>query len=245
MGESGARRLLSRAVVALLAIVLVAGCAEIKSRLPSRPPARSKPPATAPAKPKPAPAKPETKPGPVAPVEVAGAFPVFTAATAEREKARLRAQLAKSGADAVAPADVGYYLDILQGRLRQSAGSRATVARRGSRIALDLSRSVRFAPGAQALGPGTREALAPLARLLGDYRQVQVTVRVSPVDAAANNDPALATRRALALAQHLNDAGVAGRRLVVVHAGAGSPRVELLLDPVVRTGAAPAPKGRR
>jgi outer membrane protein OmpA-like peptidoglycan-associated protein len=204
------------------ALSLLAGCAEIKSRLPQRGAAKPRPPATTVSKPRPAP-----KPAPV--VAPAPAFVILDPAHLERDRARVRQSLAS--AEALPAADVGYTLDVLQGRLRQLAGGRASVMRRGQRLAVDLSRAVTFAPGKPQ--PAAGALLAPLGKLLGDYRQVLVTVRVDPA-----GDARLGLARAMALAQALADAGVAKRRIVVVGTtGArqpAGPRIELLLDPVVR-----------
>ena len=229
--------------LALATLALLAGCAEIKSRLPHRTPPARPAPATVPAKPKPpVPAKPEPA--------TAGGFLLLAPATAERDRIRVRQALAAADREALAPDDVGYFLDVLQGRLRQVAGARVPVARRGNRLVLDLSRAVGFEPAGPKLGPGADETTAPLGRLLAEYRQLLVTVRVSPVDAAAGDDPALAQRRAVALAQRFADAGVAKKRVLVVGTANGRlppgadarVRVEVQLEPLAR--AATAPKSR-
>jgi outer membrane protein OmpA-like peptidoglycan-associated protein len=163
----------------------------------------------------------------------------------ERDRARVRQMLARNDADALPAADVGYTLDVLQGRLRQLAGTRSTVARRGQRLVLDLSRTVAFEPAKAQPGPKAGAMLAPLGKLLADYPQVLVTIRVDPADAASGNDPKLALSRAVAVAQALADAGVRKQRIVVVgttgaRVGAG-PRVEVQLDPVVRVAAVRRP----
>jgi hypothetical protein len=223
-----------RLLVAVALLALLAGCAQVRSRLPQRTPPPARPPATVPAKPRPAPAGD-------APARTSG-FAVVPPAQLERERTRLRQALAADDSAALAPREAGYYLDVLQGRLRQVAGRRSRVSRQGNRLVLDLSRGVGFAPGAASLGPGGAEVVGPLGRLFAEYGRVVVTVRVSPVDAASNNSPQLALSRALMLAQHFADAGVAKRRLVVVAPGAGATpggaRVVVEVDPVVRRAAA-------
>jgi hypothetical protein len=215
-------------VVALLgALALLAGCAQIKSHLPQR--GASKPPprttTTPAAKPRPAP-----KPAPVAPAPApVFAFAILDPAHLERDRTRALRLLAAG--EALPAAEVGYLLDVLQGRLRQLAGIQASVTRRGQGLRVDLSRAVTFVPGKAQ--PGAGALLAPLGKLLGDYRQVLVTVRVDPA-----GDAPLGLARGMALAQALADAGVPKKRIVVVgttgaHRAAG-PRVELQLDPIVR-----------
>ncbi len=229
-----------RAVGVAAALALLAGCAQIKARLPQRA-SKSPPPTTSQPRPvpRPAPRPPEVAPAP------APAYTVLDPRSVERDRARVLQALAQGDGDAMAASDVGYTLDVLQGRLRQVAGSRATVTRRGQRIAVDLSRAIAFAPAKPQPGPGADAVLGPLGKLLADYGQVLVTVRVDPADAAADSDPRLAQARALALAQAFADAGVAKRRIVVVGTTgarkADGPRIEVQLDPIVRAKAVRPP----
>jgi outer membrane protein OmpA-like peptidoglycan-associated protein len=227
----GAFAAASRVGAVLGMIVLLAGCTAIKSRLPQRsPPDKPRPVVVTPAKPKPVP-----KPAPVA--EPAHGFQVLASASAERDRARIRAALGKADADALAAADVGYYLDVLLGRLRQGVGARGRVVRRGDALVLDLSSPVRFVPGGAQLGPGSDTSLAPLARLLGEYEHLLVAVRVRP-DGATAEDASLAQQRAVTLAKALAAAGIERKRIVVFGTApgraAGGARVEVLLEPVVR-----------
>jgi outer membrane protein OmpA-like peptidoglycan-associated protein len=221
------------------AFALLAACAQVKSHLPPRG-EKPRPVATAPAKPRPPPTTPATPA-----TTTASGFVVLDPAHLERDRGRVRQALAAADRDALAAADVGYYLDVLQGRLRQLAGTRAAVARRGQHLSLDLSRAVAFEPGGPRPGPAADAMLAPLGKLLAEYRQVLATVRVGVADAASGNDPRVAQARAVEIAKALADAGVAKPRIVVVgttgaRAGAG-PRVEVQLDPVVRAAAVRAP----
>jgi hypothetical protein len=100
-------------------------------------------------------------------------------------------------------------------------------------------------PAGPPRGRGAGATLAPLGKLLAEYRQVLATVRVGVADAASGNDPRVAQARAVEVARALADAGIAKSRIVVVgttgvRAGAG-PRVELQLDPVVRAAPVRAP----
>ncbi len=196
-------------------------------------PARTPPPATPTPRPPPAVV-------PVTPVaEPAPAFVVLAPASYEQEKRRIRQTLGKNDREALAASEVGYYLDVLQGRLRQVAGRNVVVTRKGERLVLDLSRQVSFEPTGSQLGPGTRESMAALNKVLVEYRNVLVSVRVSPVDAASLSNPRLAEQRALSLARQFADAGVANKRIVVAGVPAkpgraSATRVELQLEPIVR-----------
>jgi hypothetical protein len=210
----------ARAAALLGVLALLAGCAQVKSHLPQRGVAKPRPPATAPAgKPRPAP-----KPAP--------AFVILDPVHLGRDRARVLRSLA--AADAVPAADVGYLLDVLQGRLRQLTGAQASVSRRGQGLTVDLSRAITFVPGKAQ--PNAGALLAPLGKLLGDYRHVLVTVRVDPA-----GDASLGLARAMALAQALADAGVAKKRIVDVGTTgarkAAGPRVEIQLDPILRASA--------
>jgi len=216
--------------VALAMLAALAGCATIKEHLPRRSPPEK--PRTTVVTPAP---KPVARPTP--PAEPASEFLVIAPGTYDRDRAVVRQALAKSHAgDALAAADVGYYLDILQGRLRQVVGSQGRVTRRGKGLALDLSSSVRFVPGEAPLGPGSAASLAPLAKLLGDYRSLLVAVRVN-ADTGTSDGARLARQRAVSLARALAGAGIDRRRIVVfgtTPGRQGGARVEVLLEPIVR-----------
>ena len=191
-------------------------------------------PAPVPTKPAPVVAAPAPEPEP--------AFAVLDPGSYEQDRSRIKQTLAKNERDALPAADVGYYLDVLQGRLRQIVGKDVSVMRQGNRIALDLSRRVGFEPAGPQLGPGTPEFLAPLCKVLVEYRMVLVSIRVSPLDDASIANPRLADQRALALARQLADAGVANKRIVIAGTGGRSSstarfRVELQLDPIIRAAA--------
>jgi len=165
----------------------------------------------------------------------------------EQEKNRLMQELASNSRDSLAPSDVGYYIDVLNGRLKQVLGKNALVTRRGERIALDLPERAGFESASAQISQSARDTLAPVAKALVEYRMTLISVRVGNdgSNAPASN-PRLVEQRALAVAHYLADAGVASKRILVVgsgqnHAPAAATgmknpsQIQLQIEPVVRT----------
>lgn len=159
----------------------------------------------------------------------------------EKEKSRIKATLAGNERDSLAPSEVGYYMDVLQGRLKQSAVTGMTIARQRDSIAVSAVVRDGFDPAGTQLTPGLRDILAPLAKTLLEYRKTVASLRVAP---AGVND-----QRASAVARYLISNGIAGKRIVIAGAGRtptaagaaeGIVRVEVRIEPVVR-----APAGHR
>lgn len=150
-------------------------------------------------------------------------------ATAKPDKPR--------GSDALAPGEVSYYLDVLQGRLQQSVDPGVIVSRTGSGIALDFSRRVGFAAAGAHPDDADRALLAPLSKVLAEYRMTRVWVRVS-ADGDASAASALAQQRASAIARVLEESGIAAARIrasaAAVMARDGDAHVEVELEPIVR-----------
>lgn len=212
-------------VFALAALCALAACAKLRTHAP--PAAAATPPA----------AQPAVKSSGSATAQRAT---VLDPHAEEQDKDRIKLALAKSSHDALSPAQVGYYMDVLHGRLKQVAG--VAVDRQDERIILDLS--LRFEAGGAKLDASMHEILAQLANVLVEYRMTLVSVHM---DAGVIDDPAaspaLMGRRAQALAHYLAAAGVAGKRIVI----AGSPsqrslpgdggedraHVELQIEPIV------------
>lgn len=141
--------------------------------------------------------------------------------------------------DAIAAEDVGYYLDVLQGRLRQASSGTLTPQRRGNRIVLDVSHDVAFATGSAEVDAGYAERLAPLAKVLAEYRSTTIGVQVQAEAGDATNQT-MAEQRSHAVMKCLIQAGVAATRVSSISAS-GSPaegstaaHVELVLEPIVR-----------
>lgn len=148
--------------------------------------------------------------------------------------------------ESLAVGESGYYLDVLQGRVKPMARAGVSMSRQASRVDIELSGRAGFAAGSGQMSPVMREMLARLAAVLAEYRKTIVTVRVRGDDAAA---PAgrvrLAELRGLAVTAFLVDAGVSRRRILLAPM-AGSPnaaaggRLLLQIEPVVRTTSRPA-----
>ncbi len=157
----------------------------------------------------------------------------------ERGKAQIRQSLARSERDVPAYSDLGYYLDVLQGRLNQSIGSRMTIARGPDRLTIDLARQLKFAEDGAQLSPSDRDALVPLINVLAEYQATLVSVKAN----AGDVDPQavrLANLRAQALAQYLLESGIAPKHIVIVSAqpdgGVKEPAgVAVVLEPILRT----------
>jgi outer membrane protein OmpA-like peptidoglycan-associated protein len=163
----------------------------------------------------------------------------------EQEKIRIKRALAGNERDSLAASEVGYYMDVLFGRLKQ-IGRGAAVTRQRDSIVVQLSVRSGFQPDGVELAPSLRNALSPFAKALLEYRKTLTSVRVR-VDGSGNSR--LADQRASAVARELAELGIAGRRILVAGAGAGAgarapatrvnleniARVELRIEPVVRS----------
>ena len=224
--------------VAVAALLTLAACAAPRTRAPPpMPPA--KPTRSARAAPVPAPApKPQPKPLPTP------SLPEPAVNRFEQDKSSARQALAQDNRSALAGSEVGYYMDVLQGRLKQVADKTVGVGRRRDLIVLLVPDG--FAPGSAQLSAGARASVTRLIAVLAEYRKTTVSVRVSGGDAGAKSDsPLLADQRGLAVADYLANAGVAEKRIVVA---AGHPaaaksgadkrlRIELQLEPIVMPAA--------
>jgi outer membrane protein OmpA-like peptidoglycan-associated protein len=164
----------------------------------------------------------------------------------EQDRDRIIRTLANDERDSLAPSEVGYYMDILQGRLKQIPGNDLSVVRQVDRVVVDLTVRAGFEPGNAQLMPAMRELLTPLSKALLEYRKTLLSVRIRPEDAGTQTSNArLAEQRAAAVARCLVDDGVASRHLVVIgtvashtpaaKAGPEGPvRIQLQIEPIVR-----------
>jgi outer membrane protein OmpA-like peptidoglycan-associated protein len=192
------------------------------------------------------PAGAPAKPAPRAPVAVAKPGPHVTDPSGyEQEKARIKRTLAGSDRDSLAPSEVGYYMDVLLGRLKQNAGKGVSITRQRDSIVVSASVRGGFGPGADQIAPGLRDILAPLARTLLEYRKTVASVRIAN---DAGGDPRLADQRASAVARYLISNGIAGKRILIAGSGvnrvsASKPatgndvRVDIQIEPAVRAAA--------
>jgi outer membrane protein OmpA-like peptidoglycan-associated protein len=171
-----------------------------------------------------------------------------------QEKARRKLELANEEGSSVGAGEVGYYLDVLLGRLKQRLGPDTSVVRQGQRIVVQLPASAAFPVGGTALTPALRSKLAALSQALIEYRRVLVSVYVrSDASVIGASNPRLAEQRAKVLAAYFGGAGIDPRRVLLAPSAAPRPgaarpgaagrsRIEVELEPVVRPRArAPAP----
>jgi outer membrane protein OmpA-like peptidoglycan-associated protein len=159
----------------------------------------------------------------------------------EQDKKRIKQTLG-DGRDSLAPTEVGYYMDVLQGRLKQFADKRMAVSRHDDQIVLALS--LLFEPDSPRLDSGVAEILAPLSSALVEYRKTLVSVHVAADDDTVARGLALSEQRARTVAQYFVKAGVHSKRIVIAGSHVNRPpvanlenrtRVELLVEPVMRS----------
>jgi outer membrane protein OmpA-like peptidoglycan-associated protein len=180
-------------------------------------------------------ARPVAKSPANAPAAATSGLVVLDPGDYERDKNRIKQSLAKNSRDSLSPSDVGYYMDVLQGRLKQSIGKAGSVDRQGDRLTIDLSSSASFESGDTRVSSSFRDVLSPLSNVLVEYRMTLVSVRVRGDDSRAQaNHPRSTDQRAMAVARQLLDGGIAGKRIVLAADGADRPRVALQIEPIVR-----------
>lgn len=167
------------------------------------------------------------------------------------DAAGARQALAKNTRDTLPPAEVGYYMDVLHGRLKQLTGSSIGVGRQVNIIVIVLT-GAGFEQGSSQFNPALRDTLARLSTVFVEYRKTTIAVRVRGDDSGAQgSNPQLAEQRRIAVADFLAAAGVSDKRIVIAGAApsrapaararAANPlRVELRLEPIV-----PAADGAR
>lgn len=158
-----------------------------------------------------------------------------------------RQALVGSSRDSLPPAEVGYYMDVLHGRLKPLASGNIGVGRQRNLIVIVLTGNAGFEPGSSIPNAGMRQTLARLAPVLLEYRKTTVSVRLRGDDTGAKSgNPQLAGERRLAVADALNDAGITNKRIVVAgpparpappakSSPASALHVELQLEPIVRS----------
>jgi outer membrane protein OmpA-like peptidoglycan-associated protein len=133
--------------------------------------------------------------------------------------------------------EVGYYLDVLHGRLQQRLDPAVTIGRERGSIVLDLSRRLGFAVDDAQLDDAARALLLPLTKVLDEYRAALVSVRVSAGDDTGDARK-LAQQRANGIMHLLTDSGIAAARVVAFVPGTaardGYTHVEIVLAPETR-----------
>ncbi len=222
----------------VVAISLLAACAELPKRAPA--------PKTIIVNPKPTPSAPASTP---APTVISGVV-LVAPANHEQEKNKIKLLLSKTSRDSLPASEVGYYMDVLQGRVKQKIGKNPGIgiARSNDRLVIVMRGSSGFEAGNAQISPGIRQFLAPLSKVLVEYRMTLVSIRIRS-DNSDSNNLQLTEQRSQAVARFLMDAGVSKKRMVVVGAGkngvapanpasVNNARIELQLEPIVRSAVA-------
>lgn len=132
----------------------------------------------------------------------------------QRSEAETRRDLAKSNRYSLDPAQAGYYLDVLQGRLVQVLGADTKLSRTPDRIGIDLAHRVQFDARSPWLDTAGCRLLQPLAHALAEFGKTVIVVKVGVGGAGAETEM-LAQRRARAVAECLSKSGIALRRIVI------------------------------
>jgi len=124
----------------------------------------------------------------------------------------------------VSAAEVGYYVDVQEAKLRQLRIPGLAIERERESITMRLGATASFAVGSARLSPAARAHLATIAGVLRDYQASVVTVIGHTDDSgAATVNQVLSEQRALAVVEALRGSGVAPSRLLAVGMGARRP----------------------
>jgi len=169
------------------------------------------------------------------------------APTYAQDADKARATLARKSGEGLTPDKVGYYMDVLQARLRQAVAPHVQIARKQASIVMSLSGGCEFSTGRMQPDAASRDVFGASAGVLKEYRKTLVTVLAQDAQAdAAPADPQLLRRCALATALQLSAAGLNAKHIVVPGASAaGAPpveagsaqrvRYELTIDPIAES----------
>jgi outer membrane protein OmpA-like peptidoglycan-associated protein len=137
-------------------------------------------------------------------------------------------------AEGLEAAQVGYYLDVLQGRLRQLADPNLPITRSGEKITLELTAHLHFAADNPQLPQADCDGMAPLVKVLVEYRMTRLTLKVNSEDSDAPKGKATKSRAA-AIAKCLTRSGIAENRLIATGvAGQSHASTMLEVEAIVR-----------
>lgn len=125
-----------------------------------------------------------------------------------QSKVPQHASLARKPTDGLAPGEVGYYMDVLHGRLRQIGNSQFGLAHEGSRIVVTL---IGNGSDGTPIEPSLPSQLTTLAKVLAEYTKTLVSVQ-----AEAGGDSGKSRRCAALAARKLNSGGVVAKHIAVV-----------------------------
>jgi len=155
------------------------------------------------------------------------------------DDARRSQRAARSLGRALAPEEVGYYMDVQEARLRERIGSSGiSIDRSGEAILLSVPTSTLYATSPDALSTQGIELLESLTAVLDEFRFTLLTLAAEP---SATVAPASAAPRAMVVARQLSDNGIARERLGVLDPqrgrlidSGGTPTITLRIDPLAR-----------
>ncbi|MGA7965407.1 MAG: OmpA family protein [Gammaproteobacteria bacterium] len=138
-------------------------------------------------------------------------------------KQRTEALSERSG-NALAPKGVGYYMEVLEAKLRQStAGTTVSAVLRGENIVIGPIEDA-FAKDGTQFADGVRGMLALVAPVLTEFSKTLITIRCyTDSSGAADYNRTLSEQRGLAVARYLVNAGVDAARILVVGYGESEP----------------------
>jgi outer membrane protein OmpA-like peptidoglycan-associated protein len=165
-------------------------------------------------------------------------------------KARHKQALSESFGNTLAGTDVGYYMDIQEARFVQLLrNSRIDIKHEADIIILKMLGSDSFSSGSARLEAGALVSLTSISRVLDEFNKTQITIYGHTDDVGDEDyNQKLSVRRAMSVAQHLVDHGIAKQRIAIVGYGellpvspnttdkgrAQNRRIELQLEPVAK-----------
>lgn len=169
-----------------------------------------------------APQVPETLAEPASGVD---ARPAGLVSVAELDSAVAARRLSLTVAGSRVSQDAsGYYVDVLEARVRQLGSEGFQIERRDRTLTLRLGASGAFTVGSARLSEPARESLALVADVLRDYSASLVTVLGYTDDSGdASGNQLLSEQRALAVLHALRVNGIAAPRLLAVGMGSREP----------------------
>lgn len=205
----------------------------VEESIPTQLPEPAEPNPLPPAKPR----KPVVKPAPV-PAASAPQVPVVAAYEADKVRSETKLALARDQRNSMISADVGYYLDVLSGRLKQGADPGITVVRANEGVRLDFNESLSLTQDEAQSAVDDCRRLMPLTKVLREYEQTLITLRATVQHLDSASRPAV-ERRIREYASCLTNAGISNKRVLILVAedAATDPaamHVQMRIEPVVR-----------
>lgn len=162
-----------------------------------------------------------------------------------------KAALIGAGIGGLVGAGVGNYMDQQEQELRaQLQATGVSVSRSGEQIVLNLPSNVTFASDQDQLNPGFFPIMDSVAVVLNKYPKTLLDIDGHTDNTgSAEYNQALSQRRAVSVAQYLNNRGVDAQRLLIVGFGEARPiadngteigratnrRVEIRISPLVQS----------